>query len=102
LASVPDVEVLGKTAWASQALSLATQRTPDLLLLEAGLQGRASWRVLGHLHTEHPGLRSIVLADDTEQVREARAAGADAVLLKGFPPDRFVRTVERLVSRDQV
>ena len=102
LASVPEVEVLGKAARASQALSLATQRTPDLLLLEAGLRGRASWCLLGHLQNEHPGLRSIVLADDTDQVREARAAGADAVLLKGFPPDRFVRTVERLVSRDQV
>lgn len=101
LASVPEVEVLGEVHQPSRALSLAAQHSLDLLLLEAGPAGGKNWRVLSRLQGQHPGLRSIVLADDIEQVRQARAAGADAVFLKGFPPHRFVRTVERLVSRDE-
>jgi hypothetical protein len=42
-------------------------------------------------------LRCIVFADDANQARESRAAGADAAFLKGFPAEEIVGTVERLL-----
>jgi two-component system response regulator DevR len=98
MATVSRVQIVGKVEAASSALRLVFERRPDLLLLDAGLPEDESWSVLRYCRIEHPELRCIVLADDAEQVQEARAAGADAVFLKGFPADKFVKTVERLLS----
>lgn len=98
MATVSPIEIIGKVEVASAALRLVFERRPDLLLLDAGLPGAESWSVLRYCRMEHPGLRCIILADNAEQVREARAAGADAVLLKGFPADQLVSTVEELLD----
>jgi DNA-binding NarL/FixJ family response regulator len=97
MATVSRIEIVDKGESAPAALSLVHSCRPDLLLLDAGLSGDESCNLLIECQRAHPGLRCIVLADDAEQVREARVAGADAVFLKGFPADKFVRTVERLV-----
>lgn len=98
MATVSRIQIVGKVEAASSALRVVFEHRPDLLLLDAGLPEDESWSVLRYCRIEHPELRCIVLADDAEQVQEARAAGADAVFLKGFPADRFVRTVERLLE----
>lgn len=98
LASVDQIKVVGRTGRVSRAVRFVAERPVDLLLVEAGFPGGAVGRLLTLCQRERPGMRSIVLADDGEQMQEARASGADAVFLKGFPADRFVRTVERLLS----
>lgn len=98
MATVSRIEIIGRVDAASTALRLVFEQRPDLLLLDAGLPAEESWSVLRICRTEHPGLRCIILADDAQQAREARAAGADAVFLKGFPADKFVSTVERLIT----
>lgn len=97
MATVSRIEIIGQVEAASAALRLVFEQRPDLLLLDAGLPADESWSVLRTCRAEHPGLRCIILADDAGQAQEARAAGADAVFLKGFPADKFVRTVERLI-----
>lgn len=97
MTTVSRIEIVGKVESASSALRLVVGCRPDLLLLDAGLSGDESWNLLMDCQKEHPGLRCIVFADDTEQVRESRAAGADAVFLKGFPAEEIVGTVERLL-----
>jgi DNA-binding NarL/FixJ family response regulator len=98
LASVAQVEVVGKAELASTALSIAAEHPLDLLLLDAGLPGSEAGRLLQACRRQRPGLRCIALADDAAQERAARASGADAALLKGFPADRFAETVEQLLS----
>ncbi len=98
MATVSGVEIIGPVQAAAPALRLVRERRPDLLLLDAGLPGDESVRVLRICRTHHAGLRCIVLADDAEQAGEASAVGADAVFLKGFPADKFVQTVEQLLS----
>jgi len=98
LASVSQVEVVGKVELASTALSIAAERQLDLLLLDAGLAGGESGRLLQICRHQHPRLCCIALADNAEQERVAKASGVDAVFLKGFPADRFVETVEKLLS----
>lgn len=97
MASVSQIEIIGKVDAASAALRLVFEHRPDLLLLDAGLPRAETWSVMRYCRIEHPELRCIILADDAEQVREATNAGADAVFLKGFPADKFVSTVERLL-----
>ena len=46
-----------------------------------------------------PQARCILLANDVQQHQEAEAAGADAVLLKGFPAARLVATIVGLLPQ---
>jgi len=98
VATVSRVKIVGRVGAAAPALRLVREHHPDLLLLDAGLPRDESVRVLRTCCRDHGELRCIVLADDAEQAQEASAAGADAVFLKGFPADKFVQTVERLLS----
>ena len=100
MATVPRTEIVGKVESASSALRLVFRCHPDLLLLDASLPGGESWNVLTHCRKEHPGLRCIVFANDAEQVRKGRIAGADAVFLHGYPAEEIVGTVERLLFSD--
>jgi hypothetical protein len=43
--------------------------------------------------------RCIFLANDVQQHQEAEAAGADAVLLEGFPAGRLVAAIVRLLPQ---
>jgi DNA-binding NarL/FixJ family response regulator len=97
IATASRIEIVGKVESASSALRLVLSCRPDLVLLDAGLAGGEISTVLTRCRRAHPGLRSVVFADDAEQVREGRAAGADAVFLKGFPAEEIVGTVERLL-----
>lgn len=98
LASVPQVKIVGKVGLISKALSIAAEHPLDLLLLDAGLPGDEACRMLQVCRHQHPGLRCIALADNEEQESAVKGSGADAVLLKGFPADRFAETVEQLLS----
>jgi two-component system NarL family response regulator len=98
LTSVPQIEIIGTAPRTSRAIEIIGEQSVNVLLLEAGLPRNGASRLVAFCRRKRPGLRCLVLADTMDQVREARAFGADAVFLKGFPADRFVRTMERLLS----
>lgn len=98
LASVPEIEIVGGVEFASKAVSIAADHPLDLLLLDVGLPGDKAARVLASCRRQRPRLHCIALADNMAQEQRAEALGADAVFLKGYPADRFVETVEALLS----
>lgn len=97
LASVPAIRVVDGVGRASTALSIAADQPLDLLLLDVGLPGDEASRILASCRRQRPGLRCIALADNLAQEQVAKALGAEAVFLKGFPADRFADTVEALL-----
>ncbi|MGD2103925.1 MAG: response regulator [Anaerolineae bacterium] len=98
LASVPQVQIVGKAGSASRALRMVAQHSLDLLVVDVGLPGNRIWQLLRACSGGHKGIRCIALADNDEQGQVAKGAGADAVLLKGFAADRLAETVERLLK----
>jgi DNA-binding NarL/FixJ family response regulator len=82
---------------------------PDLILLDWELQGFApSSRVftkkplpdiIGKLKSLHPGLKIIVLSGRIEAHAEALAAGADAFVSKGDPPERLLEKLHLLKTQ---
>lgn len=70
---------------------------PTLVLLDCSLNGGDTWMVVRRAKTRWPQARCVFLANDVQQQQEAEAAGADAVLLKGFPAARLVATMVRLL-----
>lgn len=99
MATIPQVNVLGEADSAPAALEMMREYRPRLVLLNTDLPGEEEWDVLRHIRARWPNMGCIVLADDAQQQKEAQAAGADVVLLKGIPPAQIIAAVEGLASR---
>ncbi len=80
------------------ALKMYAERPPDLVLLDTDLPGDGVQTTLRQIKIQWPQTRCIVLADDVRRQQMARAAGADDVLLKGFPAAQLFTTIGRLLS----
>jgi DNA-binding NarL/FixJ family response regulator len=89
-----------------QLLEEVETMRPDLILLDWELQGlvhsgRASSKqplpdIVGELKNLHPALKIMVLSGRMEAQAEALAAGADAFVSKGDPPERLLEKLHLL------
>jgi DNA-binding NarL/FixJ family response regulator len=99
LIAMPQVDAVEQMCDVSSALEAALERPPALVLLDSGLAGSGIRPTLRQAKARWPQARSIFLADSVQQQCEAETVGADAVLLKGTPPERLVATIVRLLSQ---
>jgi len=88
-----DVIVVGEASDLEQALELADLEEPDLMLLDWELLAQDGATALTGLRTTFPGLAVIALSGRPRARREALAAGADAFVSKGDPPERLLTSV---------
>jgi DNA-binding NarL/FixJ family response regulator len=89
----PGLKVVGEAAEASSAQQQAAHLRPDLLLLDWELPGAIGASLLDSLHTAAPAMRSIALSSRPEARPLALAAGADAFVSKGDPPDCLLAAI---------
>jgi DNA-binding NarL/FixJ family response regulator len=85
------LEVVGEVASAEELLALAAVLSPDLVLVDWTLANT----VLLALRGGCPGLGIIVLSGRPEARRAALAAGADAFVSKGNPPEHLLAAIAR-------
>jgi DNA-binding NarL/FixJ family response regulator len=95
LRTAPDLDVVGQAADGEQALVLARDLQPDVVLMDLSmpvLDGVAATR---RLLAERPGARVVVLTSfaETERVQQALAAGAVGYLLKDCDPHELMSGV---------
>ena len=83
---------------AASALRTMAQHRPALVVLEINLPAEERHAPLKEIKSRWPLTRCIALADDIEQQREAESAGADVVLIVGFPAARFIAAIGELLS----
>ncbi len=88
------VTVVGEAVDMEQALELTAGQRPDLVLLDWELPGQDGDAVLARLRAVRPGLVVIALSGRPEARRAALAAGADAFVSKGDPPERLLAAVD--------
>ena len=65
--TAPDIEVVGEAASAEEALLLAPQLNPDVLLLDINLPGSDGMHVLRELHPRLPDTRIVMLTVSSER-----------------------------------
>jgi DNA-binding NarL/FixJ family response regulator len=95
----PGMDVVGEVAEA-EALAIEVKDTqPDLVLLDWELPGLVVNGRFIALWPCHPYLKVIALSGRPEARRTAIAAGVDAFVCKGDPPERLLRTL-RLIGRE--
>ena len=84
---------VGETGDLEQALELVGVEQPDLVLLDWELPAQGGAAALAELRTVCPGLAVIALSSRPEARQDALAAGADAFVSKGEPPERLMASV---------
>ncbi|MCB5174240.1 MULTISPECIES: LuxR C-terminal-related transcriptional regulator [Microvirga] len=101
LAAQPDFEVVGQGASAADALRIATEQQPDVLVLDMTMPG-GGMNAVEAIAQHHPMVRTLMLTvvADEEQVCSALKRGARGYLLKGTSGPELVQTV-RLISQGE-
>ena len=102
LQAEPDIEVIGEAADGAEAVAMARQKRPDVVLMDIrmpGLDGLAATRAI----VEDPALAAIrVLILTTfevdEYVFEAIRAGASGFMVKDADPEDLVRAVRAVAG----
>jgi DNA-binding NarL/FixJ family response regulator len=95
--AIGQVRVVGLAKDIPSALELDTEH-PELVLLDSSACDGPMPDAVNHIRGRWPGARCLVLVGSARQQHVARSAGADGVLLKGFPAGRFFEVVEMLTT----
>lgn len=100
--TAPDVEVVGEAATADDALLLAPELRPDVLLLDINLPGSDGLRVLRELRPRLPETKIVMLTVSTERrdLLDAIREGAAGFLTKDLAPEALLRTVRGIRRGD--
>ncbi|TAK01961.1 MAG: response regulator transcription factor [Chloroflexota bacterium] len=91
----PGIEVVGEAATAEDALSLAPQLRPDVMLVDIGLPGMNGVDLVRELAPRIPATRIVMLTVSTDDadVADAVGNGAAGFLTKDVAPEALVRAV---------
>ena len=100
LGAQDDIEVVAEAENGEQAIEVAHQHRPDVILMDIRMprvDGLEATRQLTRTRAETPRILVLTTFDTDEYVYEALRAGASGFLLKTAPPDRLIDAV-RLVA----
>jgi two-component system nitrate/nitrite response regulator NarL len=101
LASVDGIEVVGEGATAADALKIAAELAPDVMLLDIGLAG-GGIEAAASIARACPNLRTLMLtaSEDEQDVAAALQAGARGYILKGSSGHEVVEAVRAIAEGD--
>ena len=97
--TMPLIRALNVLNDVSSALGGETGGSPALVLLDADLSNDRVWLTVRRVKRKWPRARTIILAGSVEQQAEAEVAGADVVLLEGFPAGKLVAAIVKLLPQ---
>ena len=100
LGLLPDVEVVGTAADGEEALSLADELRPDVILMDLRMPRMDGVEATRRLRASHPEIKVVVLTTyaDDHSVLEALRAGALGYLTKDAGADEIRQALQRVAS----
>jgi two-component system response regulator NreC len=98
-----DLEVIGEAASGDEALRLAADLQPDIVLLDLNMPGPGGIEVTRKLHDLVPETRVLVLTvhEDEGLLREAIDAGASGYIIKRAVESELINAI-RAVARGEM
>ena len=95
LAETAAIEVVGEAATGTEAVSMALEFKPDVVLMDLNMPGlngiEATRRILEE--AQNTGILVLTMLEDDESVLAAMKAGARGYLLKGAEGDEAIRAI---------
>jgi len=104
LASIPDIEVVGEAASGKEALRLAVEYQPDVILMDIqmpDLNGIEATRQILR-STPHVGIIILTMFQDDDSVFAAMRAGARGYVLKGADQAVLLRAVRAVANGESL
>lgn len=104
LNSAPDMQVLGEASDGEEAVRLAAELQPDVMLMDVRMPGigglEATRRIL---HTSpHISVLIVTMFEDEDTIFAALQAGARGYVLKGATPTEMVRAIQAAGSGEAI
>ena len=98
LSTAPDIEVIGEAADGKQAIELAEELSPDIVVMDLVMPGMAGIQAAQHLHDRHPDMKILILSmyDDDEYVCQILKSGASGYVLKRAASDDLLRAIREV------
>lgn len=98
LAAEPDMEVAGEAANASDAVTMAQQLRPDVVLMDIGMAGMSSFEATRQIRRERPETRVVFLSmyDDEDYLAECVEIGGSGYVLKDSPAEQLLTAVREV------
>jgi DNA-binding NarL/FixJ family response regulator len=96
LGTLDGIALLGVAASADEAVRLAVEQAPDVVLMDIEMPGKDGIEATRDLLAQRPGTPVVVLTSfsDRERILAALDAGAVGYVLKDVQPDELVRAIE--------
>jgi two-component system, NarL family, response regulator NreC len=98
LAAEPDMDVIGEAANAADAVTVARQMHPDVVLMDIGMPGMSSFEATRQIRKERAETRVVFLSmyDDEDYLAESLSIGANGYLLKDSPAEQLVMAIREV------
>ena len=100
IATTDDLEVVGQAADGHEAVRLAVELAPDVVLMDLSMPGVDGVQATAAVLEQQPGTHVLVLTSFSEQrwILEALEAGAEGYLLKQSEPEVILAGIRSVVS----
>lgn len=104
LATQPDLEIVGEASSGEEAVRLATQYVPDVVLMDLVMPGMDGIEATHRIRTASPRTQVVVLTSFHEDasIFPAIRAGALSYLLKDVAPDAVAAAIRRAAQGEAV
>jgi DNA-binding NarL/FixJ family response regulator len=89
----PDVACVGQAADGQEGLKLVAEQHPDVVVMDIRMRGMDGLEATRRIRSQWPEVRIIVLTLLAEYEDRALAAGANAFLVKGGPPEALRQAI---------
>ncbi len=103
VAKDPEIEVVGETGSGSEALKMARETKPDVMLLDMQLQDMSGIQIAQALKDEGSRVRVLALSahDDREYIEELLKSGAAGYLIKDEAPEYILEAVHGVAGGEK-
>ncbi|MDB5027269.1 MAG: two component transcriptional regulator, LuxR family [Candidatus Eremiobacteraeota bacterium] len=100
LRAATEIEVVATGVRAEDAIAIATEHRPDVLILDLELNGRSGLDAIPAVKAASPQTRIVVFSAyaGEERVATAFERGADSYVLKGTPSDELVAVLRAVAA----
>ncbi|WP_226655805.1 response regulator [Guptibacillus hwajinpoensis] len=104
LLTEPDFQIIGESANGKEAVSLANQLHPDVILMDLIMPEMTGIEATKEIMTTLPKTKIIIITSfyDDEQIFPAIEAGAFSYLLKTASADEIIETIRKAIQDESV
>lgn len=103
LQAQPDIKVVGMAGSGAEAVKLARELMPDIVLMDIQMEDKFSGiRAIEQIHGAYPQIKCLVLTihENDEYLFKSYLAGASDYIVKSMPPEKILRSVNDVMNNE--